>query len=143
VVGGNRSVSPSPAPHGPAGRPSPPGSPGSPPSPAGYFSISGHVAGLVPGAATTLPLRITNPNPWPIRVLSVDVSVGTPSSGSCPASTLRVAPFRGATLTPAGGTVSIEVPVELVDSAVLDQSGCPRATFPLSFSGTAERGGAR
>ena len=141
VVGGTRSASPSPAPDGPAGRPpgQPPGQPAGRRAVEGRFSISGHVADLVPGVPATLPLTITNPNPWPIRVLSVDVSVGTPSSGACPASTLRVAPFSGAALASPRGTVSIEVPVELVDSRTHDQSGCPRATFPLSFTGTAER----
>src|SRR4051812_17239615 len=38
--------------------------------PKGEFFIAGTVAGLRPGVSGTLTLTITNPNPWPIQVLT-------------------------------------------------------------------------
>lgn len=130
VVGGNRSASPSPAPDGPAGRPV-----------EGTFSISGRVSGLLPGVPTSLPLTITNPNPWPIRVVSVAVLVGTPPSGACPSSTLSVGSFAGSVRAPGRGSAVVTVPVRLADSVTQDQTGCPGTAFPLEFTGLAERAG--
>lgn len=133
VVGGNGAQSPSPQPGGPGK--------GSPQGPNGVFYISGQVSGLVPGAPSTLPLRIENPNPWPIQVLTLDTGVGAPAGSPCPASTLTVGKYtytNGARISaPARGTVVVDVPVELADSVTQDQSGCPGSSFPLTFTGTA------
>ena len=126
VIGGT----PSP---GPSGRPEAPGR-------AGVFSISGRVDGLVPGRPATLPLTVTNPNPWPIEIRTLDIGV-EPAGNGCPASLLEVGryAFTGGQsfAAPARGTVVVPVPVRLADSPAHDQSAC--ATFPLTFTGTAER----
>lgn len=131
VVGGNGPQSPSPQ----------PGGPGNAQGPNGVFYISGQVSGLIPGAPSTLPLTIENPNPWPIQVLTLDTGVNAPASSPCPASTLTVGNYTyssGAKISaPARGTVVVNVPVELADSVTQDQSGCPGSSFPLTFTGTA------
>lgn len=131
VVGGNGAKSPSPK----------PGGPGNAQGPNGVFYISGQVAGLIPGAPSTLPLTIENPNPWPIQVLTLDTGVSAPNGSPCPASTLTVGTYTyssGAKISaPARGTVVVNVPVELADSVTQDQSGCPGSSFPLTFTGTA------
>lgn len=129
VVGAGPSASPSPGKPGNAG-------------PSGVFSISGSVDQLVPGHPATLPLTITNPNPWPIQVLTIDASVGAPDGSPCPASTLSVGTYTyqaGApkVSAPARGTTTMSIQVQLADSLTVDQSGCPGSTFPLTFTGTA------
>lgn len=130
VVGGNPQ-SPSPQ----------PGGPGNPQGPNGVFYISGQVTGLMPGAPSTLPLTIENPNPWPIQVLTLDTGVSAPAGSPCPASTLTVGTYtytNGAKISaPARGTVVVDVPVELADSTTQDQTGCRGSSFPLTFTGTA------
>jgi hypothetical protein len=129
VVGGNGAPTPQ------------PGGPGNAQGPNGVFYISGEVQGLLPGAANVLPLTITNPNPWPIQVLTLDTGVSTPDGSPCPASALTVGTYtytNGAQISaPARGTVQVDVPVELADSLTEDMSGCPASTFPLTFTGTA------
>ena len=121
--------------------PNPSGGPGNAQGPTGVFHIAGDVAGLVPGEPGTLPLTITNPNPWPIQVLTVDTAVGDPSGSPCPAGTLTVGTYtyaNGAKISaPARGTVTMSVPVLLQDSMAQDQSGCPASAFPLTYTGTA------
>lgn len=114
---------------------------GDPAAPSGVFHIAGRVTGLRPGAAATLPITVANPNPYPIEVLTLDTGVVTPADAACPAGSLRIGRYvagEGPAVTaPARGTVRVEVPVELTDSATQDQSGCAGATFPLTFTGTA------
>ena len=129
VVGGNPSASPGPR--------------GTPAGPTGTFSIEGQVAGLLPGRPATLALTVTNPNPWPIQVLTLDTGVTAPPGTTCPAESLRVGryTFTGGTryAAPARGTVVVPVSVELADSPTADQSGCRGEAFPLTFTGTAEK----
>lgn len=119
----------------------PPGNAGSP-GPSGVFSISGTVGGLVPGAASTLHLTVSNPNPWPIQVLTLNTGVGAPNGSPCPASTLQVGDYTwhdgdAVVKAQAKSTVVVDVPVQLVDSLTQNQSGCPASTFPLTYTGTA------
>jgi hypothetical protein len=111
--------------------------------PKGEFYISGSVTGLTPGNATVLPLTITNPNPWPIQVLTIDTGVGTPTGSPCPGSSLAVGQYtftNGTKITAAAkSTVQMTVPVTLTDSPTENQTGCLGATFPLTFTGTAEK----
>jgi hypothetical protein len=131
---------------GPSSEPGTPGGlPGGPDVPvAGVFYIAGRVDGLVPGRAKTMPLTVTNPNPWPIHVLTVNTSVARPSASSCPAGSLEVGDYAfsdgDASITaPANGTARVDVPVEMVDSLTMDQTGCKGTTFALTFAGTAEQ----
>ena len=114
-------------------------SPGVTATPAGVFTISGSVAGLVPGAAKTMALTIANPNPWPIKVLTVRTGVAVPASVSCPADTLAVGDYAfesgdAALTAPAGGTVRVDVPVELRDSLTADQTACAGAPLTITYS---------
>lgn len=120
-------------------------SPSAPAAPVarGVFFISGSVDGLVPGTAKTMPLTVTNPNPYPIQILTVDAGVAVPAAATCPPGSLSVGGYRyaagDAVLTaPAGGAVLIDLPVELRDSLTEDDSGCRAATFALTFDGTAQ-----
>jgi hypothetical protein len=109
----------------------------------GVFSISGSVSQLVPGVTAQMAITIGNPNGWPIHVLTIDTAVGSPNTANCPAASLNVAGYSytsGPGITaPGKGTTTMTLPVRLVDSTTMNQNGCPRATFPLTFSGTAEK----
>lgn len=134
---GTVAASPSPGGSGQGQGNKPPGT-----GPSGVFSISGQVGGLVPGAPKTLALTVDNPNPWPIQVLTLQTGVGTANHSPCPASTLVVGDYAYHNGDPvirvaARGTTQVSVPVTLADSLTVDQSGCPSATFPLTFTGTA------
>jgi len=114
------------------------------------FSITpqlGGLSALYPGApAQALPLTITNPNPVPILVTSLQVSATADPPGCGSAENLvlsgsnasNAAPIK----VPANGSVSLPAPgatapsIQLRDLPV-SQDACQRAQFPLSFSGTA------
>jgi hypothetical protein len=132
---GTVAASPSPGGNGPGNKPPSTG-------PSGVFSISGEVSGLAPGQSSTLSLTVNNPNPWPIQVLTLQTGVGTADRSPCPASTVAVADYHYNNGDPvvrvaAHGTTQVPVPIELTDSLIADQSGCPTAKFPLTFTGTA------
>lgn len=121
-----------------------PGATAAPPAVTGVFFISGSVDGLVPGNAKTMPLTVTNPNPWPIQVLTLDTGVAVPASVACAAGTVEVGDYTyddgDAVLTaPANGTVRVDVPVRMVDSMTVDQTACKGTTFALTFDGTAQQ----
>ena len=109
----------------------------------GVFHIAGRATGLVPGRPATLALRVTNPNPWPIHVLTLDTDVTQPPGADCPVGTLRVGGYDYTSgevyAAPARGTVEVPVRIELADSTGRDQSGCAGVTFPLTMTGTAVR----
>lgn len=107
----------------------------------------GGLAALYPGApAQALPLVITNPNPVPILVTSLQVRATADPAG-CPSadnlilsgsSASSAAPIK----VPASGSVSLPTAsasapsIQLRDLPV-SQDACQRAQFPLAFSGTA------
>lgn len=137
VVGARPTAQPTPGGGRPTAQPTPGG------GPSGVFSISGDVAGLVPGATKTLALTVTNPNPWPIQVLTLDTSVSAPDGSAC-ATTISVGRYTYSSgdalvTAPARGSVRVDVPVAYVDSLDVDQTGCAGTTFPLAFTGTAVR----
>lgn len=112
----------------------------SPEEPAGVFTISGRVAGLLPGRVSSLPLRVTNPNDFPIQVLTLDTAVAEPAG--CPTGSLSVARYEhadgtAAVTAPPNGSVEVPVTVRYADSPTADQSGCAGRSFALSFTGTA------
>jgi hypothetical protein len=114
------------------------------------FSITPQLGGLgplFPGApAQALPLTISNPNPVPILVTSLQVRATADPAG-CPSaenlvlnssSASSAAPIK----VPASGSVSLPAPdasapsIQLRDLPV-SQDACQRAQFPLAFFGTA------
>ena len=108
----------------------------------GVFTISGSIGGLVPGVTQPMSLTLTNPNSWDIRVLTVDTAVGSPGVARCPSSALSVSPYvhaGGGVIVPRKGSTTLSVAVLLEDSTSVDLNGCPGASFPLAFSGTAEK----
>lgn len=114
------------------------------------FSIAPQLGGLralYPGApAQALPLLLSNPNPVPIFVTSLQVRTAADPAGCASADNLVLsgssasdtAPIK----VPAGGSVSLPAPgvlapaIQLRDLPV-NQDACQRAQFPLAFSGKA------
>jgi hypothetical protein len=114
------------------------------------FSIHPQLAGLgalYPGApAQALPLAITNPNPVPIFVTSLQVRATADPAGCASAENLILAGSSASSAAPikvpASGSVSLPAPgvstpsIQLRDLPV-NQDACQRTQFPLAFSGTA------
>jgi hypothetical protein len=113
------------------------------------FSVSGGpLAGalLYPGApAVPLDLVITNPNPAPITIQSLTVSVAGTSAAGCGAANFGMAQQLQASPTVPGGTTASLQDLGVAQSdwpqlRMLDagnQDACRNATVDLSFSGTA------
>lgn len=114
------------------------------------FSITPQLAGLgalYPGAPPqALPLTITNPNPVPIFVTSLQVRTSADPAGCASAENLVLtgssASSAAPVKVPAGGSVSLPAPAASAPSIQLrdlpvSQDSCQRSQFPLSFSGTA------
>ncbi|MDX6601294.1 MAG: large repetitive protein [Solirubrobacterales bacterium] len=114
------------------------------------FSIAPQLSSLgalYPGApAQALTLTISNPNPVPIFVTSLEVRA-TASPPGCPAAENLILSGSSASSTapvkvPAGGAVSLPAPgatapaIQLRDLPV-NQDACQRTQFPLAFAGTA------
>jgi hypothetical protein len=114
------------------------------------FSITpqlGGLAALYPGAPPqALPLTISNPNPVPILVtsLQVNATADPPGCGSAENLVLSGSSASGAApiKVPANGTVSLpaagaSAPLIQLRDLPVSQDACQRAQFPLAFSGTA------
>jgi hypothetical protein len=127
-------------------------SPASPPEPSGAFTISGSLPTLLsPGAGGPLPLTVSNPFGFDLRVTALAVTVGPGSSqtGCDGPANLQVTQSNAA-----GGSVSIVVPahgsvtlpaqgatapqVSMLDLAS-NQDACKNAVFTFSYSGTGTR----
>jgi hypothetical protein len=114
------------------------------------FSITPQLGGLgplFPGApAQALPLTISNPNPVPILVTSLQVRATADPAGCASAENLILSGSSASSTAPinvpANGSVNLPAPgasapsIQLRDLPV-SQDACQRAQFPLSFSGTA------
>jgi hypothetical protein len=113
------------------------------------FSIEGSPlpgALLYPGGpAVPVDLVFTNPNPAPITVQSVTVSVTGTSAPGCDAGTFTVVQqLRARPTVPAGSTTSLpDLAVVQADWPQLlmvdtrDQDACQNATVDLAYTGTA------
>jgi hypothetical protein len=123
----------------PPGRPATGSGQGTVPTSGVPLTVSGRVGSLAPGVPRTMTLAVRNPNSFPVRLHTLTTAVGTPDRARCPGGLLRVGAYAGAPVAaPPHETVTVTVPVLLVDSLTDDQSGCPGATFPLTFGGTAD-----
>jgi len=102
---------------------------------------------LLPGApGQELPVRIGNPNPVPIEVTSLTVTV-SPDPPGCPADpnfAVRPAGLSASAplVVPAGGTASlpsatVSAPTLALRELPSDQNACQGATVQLAFSGEA------
>jgi len=114
------------------------------------FSVepaTGSLEQLMPGApAQPLPVRISNPNPAPIEVTSLTVTVSLEPS-ACPADpNFEVTPSSlspAAPLTvPASGSAGLPTstataPAVAMRELPVDQNACQGATVHLDFSGEA------
>jgi hypothetical protein len=100
------------------------------------FSLSGHVAGLLPGERKLLVITVRNRGRRALRVRVVTTRV-LDASGACKARNLRVASFHGALRVAAHRSREIAVPASMrVDSP----SACQGAVFRLAFHGRATPG---
>ncbi|HVD39409.1 MAG TPA: hypothetical protein VNC16_00190 [Solirubrobacterales bacterium] len=109
--------------------------------------LTGALEELMPGApAQQLPVRIVNPNPAPIEVTSLTVTVspepsacpGDPNFAVMPSSLSPEAPLS----VPAGGSASLPTATATAPSVAMrelpiDQNACQGATVRLDFSGEA------
>ena len=100
---------------------------------AGDIEVTGEVDGLYPGVMKTLDARVTNPQPFTIRVTSVGASVGNASPG-CLASMLEVDTSTTTVDVAPGATGTVPVRVRMDHSA---PDACESVTFPLVFAATA------
>lgn len=103
------------------------------------------VAGLHPGAVRNLKISVYNPHRHAIRIGGIGAQVTATSTAACAAtaSNLTVRPRQGRPvlplLVPARTTRAAgEIPLFMPNTVV---NACQRATFTISFSGSAERVG--
>jgi hypothetical protein len=99
------------------------------------YAIVGDVDDVVPGRASTLAIRLDNPNRFSIEVRTLDVAVGDAAAG-CVSSNLVVGLPTVPVTIPARGTTSVDVPVGFVDDPA---DACQGAEFPLTYEGSAVR----
>src|SRR5512144_3248138 len=78
------------------------------------FTLSGSVAGLLPGKPASLRLTVANPESQPIRLTSATAPARAASS-ACPAGLLTITTFSGTpeTIVAARGQTVIELTVTL------------------------------
>jgi hypothetical protein len=114
------------------------------------FSIAPRLAAfspLYPGAPPVpLPLVIENPNPVPIFVTSLRVSVIADPAGCAAAENLALSHAGASNATPlevpASGSVSlpatdVSAPTIQLRDLPVNQDACQNVRFPLEFSGSA------
>jgi hypothetical protein len=120
--------------------------------PTGAFTMSGGLPGLIAlGSSGTLPLSVTNPYDFPLRVWSLRVTVlaATSQPGCDGVANLQVTQSNAASgalsiTIPALGTVTLPAqgataPVVTMRDLPTNQDACKNATFTLSYSGTGTR----
>jgi hypothetical protein len=114
------------------------------------FAIEPQLSGLgplYPGAPPqSLPLVLRNPNPVPILVTGLRVTVTAESAGCDSATNLALTPSSASAaaplVLPAGGSVdlpaaTVSAPRIALRDLPVNQDDCKGAQFPLAFSGEA------
>lgn len=114
------------------------------------FSIAPDLSGLsalYPGAPPlALPLTVQNPNPAPILVTGLRVSVGADPAGCASADNLALGQSNASPSAPlevpAGGSVRLPAhgvlpPTIQLRDLPINQDACKNAQFPLEFAGSA------
>jgi len=99
------------------------------------IKLSGHVAGLYPGAAKSFRVSVDNRSRrrWVVRL--VKAVTGAPNR-RCPAESLRLAPYRGALELPPRARRSVSLKAAL---RIDVPDACQGALFPLTFSARVSR----
>lgn len=109
------------------------------------FTMRGRIAHLVPGTATTLRIRISNPNKWPIKVLTIHVAAQNASPRCRARGNLWIGPYDPArrhthpATIPSHRTALAYLRVALENAPHRNQNACKRAVFRLRYTGTAHR----
>jgi hypothetical protein len=114
------------------------------------FSIAPDLSGLsalYPGASPiALPLTVSNPNPAPILVTGLRVSVAADPPGCAGADNLALGQSSASSSSPlevpAGGSVrlparGVSAPTIQLRDLPVNQDACKNARFPLEFTGIA------
>ena len=116
--------------------------------PKGSFNITGQAQGLYPGAVIALPLTLSNPQSFGIRVTQLTVAVQAPGSAAgCTAGAVEVGVIANGQFTARNpipvsvtlgknGTASLPSTVQL-HMVASPPDACQGATFALSYSGSA------
>jgi hypothetical protein len=97
------------------------------------FPIRGSIQGLAPGVRSQLAITISNPFPFPIRVVQLTVVVGN-ADGPCMGKDLEIQPFHGPLQIGAGATATTSLGVTLSNRS---PDVCQAATWPLAYRGQA------
>jgi hypothetical protein len=95
--------------------------------------LSGHVAGLYPGATRLLSVKIRNPYKRRMRIVSLRARVRGPRR-ACTKWNLDVRPFRGWLVIPPRRTRIARLRVRMPSTAAQE---CCGARFPLVFTARA------
>lgn len=107
------------------------------------FFLSGKVKGLAPGRPRTLRVRVSNPNGWRIRLLTVSVAADDASADCRADKNLFVSNYdsrrRNADSYVVSGHSAVVVPlsIHLVSRRHRNQDACENVKFRLRYSGTA------
>lgn len=119
------------------------------------ISLPNPITGLVPGARTSLDLKLTNTNSQPVNVTNLTVAVQSvtksalaPADKPCGLSDYSIVQFSGTypLVIPAGATRWLSalvtdnsaLPVLVMNDADANQDGCQRASVSLVLSGAGQ-----
>jgi len=98
-------------------------------------------APLRPGVERVLTVSVRNPNDFAVDLYRVDVRVDAPPAAGCLAEWVDTSHYRYLGGTPkritGRATASVNLAIELVDLADVDQNACQNTAFPLRLSGIA------
>ena len=114
------------------------------------FTVSGSIDELAPGIWRTVPVRVSNPGPVPVRVTRLELHLASDSTppGCTAVTNLEVrqpriaadhvfqVPARASVTLPATGVSTAAI--RLRDLPTVNQDVCKNKSFVLTWSGTAQ-----
>lgn len=101
------------------------------------FVVRGRVKGLYPGARKPLTLKITNPQPYPVKVKELKVEVRKSNKRGCKRNSVKPRRrVRVSLLVPARARARVSYPVRMPKRA---PNACQGARWKLKFTGEAVR----
>lgn len=96
---------------------------------------------LRPGVPRTLKVSVRNPNPFAVQLFRLDVRVLPPPVAGCLTEWVQTGRYRyaGGPAKTIGGlrTITVDLPITLVNLVDVDQNACQGTAFPLRLSGIA------